>query len=221
MQWLCDPIPCCQGRVTIHVGPVRSADHIDPGHILDGVELQRYHRFARPDDAARFMVGRLMLKTIVGGLSGCRPDRVHVSLGDRERPYVAGAPDFNLSHSGDMVVLAVASEGRVGVDIEAVEREADVRKLAGRVYSQSEFAAFCNLDNTCPAVKIWCAKEALVKAIGEGLYIDPRSISLDIENPAFSTLNDNILKNCDFYVGNLLDKYVIASVLINETICTK
>lgn len=50
---------------------------------------------------------------------------LHLSYDENGRPYIAGHPhwqgDFNLSHSGNWIVLAVATNGRVGIDVEEIK----------------------------------------------------------------------------------------------------
>jgi 4'-phosphopantetheinyl transferase len=90
---------------------------------------------------------------------------------------LSGRPDpyqinFNLSHSCDMALLAVARGRNVGIDIEFCQEIGLDEVLAPEVFSQREVQAF----NQLPANKRvetfyahWTQKEAWVKAIGYGL----------------------------------------------------
>ena len=92
-----------------------------------------------------------------------------------------GKPDFrdgcgwhyNLSHSGDYVMLAVADKP-VGVDIQQIKPLA--RDIAGRFYScdEIEYLKSISSDNSSKEYleafyRIWCLKESYVKCSGEGL----------------------------------------------------
>jgi 4'-phosphopantetheinyl transferase len=78
---------------------------------------------------------------------------------------------FNLSHSGDRVLYAIARR-EVGVDLEAMERRLDYTAVAERICTPREWAAFQALP-AAQAREIffacWTRKEAVAKATGDGL----------------------------------------------------
>ncbi|WP_086824680.1 4'-phosphopantetheinyl transferase superfamily protein [Allokutzneria sp. NRRL B-24872] len=87
------------------------------------------------------------------------------------RPRVVGGPDFNLSHSGEIAVLAVSWERRVGVDVER-HRELDHLGMAARVLLPQEHARIAALpqrDQAAEFFRYWTVKEAYVKVTGQGL----------------------------------------------------
>ncbi len=89
--------------------------------------------------------------------------------GEKEKPYLKEVPDFcfNLSHSGEKVVLAVA-ELPVGVDVEKVVPR-EFSAVAARCFSieeQKKIAA-----SKAPLLefyRVWTARESAVKRRGEG-----------------------------------------------------
>jgi 4'-phosphopantetheinyl transferase len=98
------------------------------------------------------------------------------------KPYVDGSLcQFNISHSSDSLAIAV-SLSQVGVDIER-KRYVNPHQLARACMSEAERADLSLMSE--PAAleyffRIWTAKEALLKAAGLGLQIDPKQISLTI-----------------------------------------
>ena len=92
------------------------------------------------------------------------------------RPFIAsrGDVDFNLSHSGDMVVCALSvGEGRVGVDVEKNDISLPERHrehFAKRYFSPSEGVDASNV------VRAWTEKEAYLKYLGVGLTVDLKSV---------------------------------------------
>ncbi|MBA3915977.1 MAG: 4'-phosphopantetheinyl transferase superfamily protein, partial [Acidobacteriales bacterium] len=79
---------------------------------------------------------------------------------------------FNVSHSGGMILVAVASDRRVGVDIERVRSDFDVVQIAERFFSPAEHAALRKVPLPGKAeafFRCWTRKEAFIKALGEGL----------------------------------------------------
>jgi 4'-phosphopantetheinyl transferase len=91
---------------------------------------------------------------------------------------------FNLSHSGDRALLAVALDVDVGVDIEAMRPEVEFRAIAERMFSAAERAAFARLADgeLAPAFyRVWTRKEAFIKLLGDGLSfpLEDFDVSLD------------------------------------------
>lgn len=91
------------------------------------------------------------------------------------RPWLdqPGAPDFNLSDTIGGSVVAVAARGRVGVDLEHLDRRPPVDRLARRWFSAAEAEALAALEPDCAAVAflhLWTAKEAACKATGTGIF---------------------------------------------------
>lgn len=106
--------------------------------------------------------------------SGLAASELKFSLDANGKPVLTNAAvQFNLSHSGDFVLCAV-DEHPVGVDIEAVRQISP--KLIERVCS-SEESAFVRGDSS-RFLRIWTAKEAIVKQSGVGLHGDLREISV-------------------------------------------
>jgi hypothetical protein len=74
---------------------------------------------------------------------------------------------FNISHSGELVALAIAHEP-VGIDIEEIRVTRDLHRIARRFFSAEE-AERVDADAD-QFFRIWTAKEAVVKAIGSGVF---------------------------------------------------
>jgi 4'-phosphopantetheinyl transferase len=152
--------------------PARYAAVLVPGERARAARL----RFAR--DARRFIVARGQLRTILGAYAGCQPRAVRLVYGDAGKPSPApgcgpSGLRFNVSHSGDVLVIAVARM-EVGVDVEAIDAELDWRELAGLVLAPAEAAeleARPPADRTGDCLQVWTRKEAYVKALGDGLAV--------------------------------------------------
>lgn len=131
-------------------------------------------------EPSREVAGRV-LRDVLGAVLAVDPadlriDRRCARCGDAAhgKPAVAGAPDlsFSLSHSGATVVVATAFDACVGVDVEELRPRARLDRLAARVLTAPEHAAWCRLrgDERLEAfLRHWTAREAYLKAIGVGL----------------------------------------------------
>lgn len=91
------------------------------------------------------------------------------------RPFLrhAQAPDFNLSDTVGGTLIALSMTGRVGVDLERIDRRPPVSRLANRWFSAEECLV---LDALSPEqaraafLNLWTAKEASCKATGTGIF---------------------------------------------------
>lgn len=157
---------------------------------LSGDERQRAGHYRRAEDRRRYVAARGTLRCVLDG----RPQdlRFRYAPGGkpaliRERP--GAALDFNLSHAGDLVVLAVARSRRLGVDVERAGTEVDTEEIARRFFSPDEVRSLRGLPGGLRQdgfFRCWTRKEAYVKARGEGLQIalDSFDVTLDPASPA-------------------------------------
>ncbi|MBB5207676.1 4'-phosphopantetheinyl transferase family protein [Chiayiivirga flava] len=93
----------------------------------------------------------------------------------RGRPFLLAddAPDFNLSDTGGGTLVAVAQRGRVGIDLERLDRRLSHRDLARRYFADREIAALERLDDETARqafLRLWTAKESSCKATGTGIF---------------------------------------------------
>jgi 4'-phosphopantetheinyl transferase len=90
---------------------------------------------------------------------------------------------FNLSHSGERALLALGVGRPVGVDIEQ-HRALDPLALARRFFSRDEIDALDRLGGQARAeafFRCWTRKEALIKAMGDGLSFPLDSFAVQLE----------------------------------------
>jgi 4'-phosphopantetheinyl transferase len=97
--------------------------------------------------------------------------------------------DFNLSHSGDFALIAVARDHKVGVDVEHFRLDLEIEKIARRFFSEAETAELMNLPSeqrNTGYFNCWARKEAYIKAHGLGLSLplDSFDVSLTPNEPA-------------------------------------
>lgn len=145
--------------------------------ILSSQERARSRRFLFERDRARFMAARGWLRTILSSCLGTEPQRVEFGQGPKGKPRLGGefarsGLQFNLSHSKNLAVIAVAPRDRVGVDVEQLREVPQLRGLVERAFSPRERDEI----NKLPAgeqhqafFRTWTRKEACLKAAGEGI----------------------------------------------------
>lgn len=84
---------------------------------------------------------------------------------------------FNLSHSGDYMVL-IFSIVEVGIDIEYTNRNTKIEKMARRFFHPAEYETLLNLDGSNKKkhfFTLWTIKEAFLKGLGCGLSLSTSS----------------------------------------------
>ena len=162
--------------------------------VLSEDETARAARFVFDRHRARFIVGRASLRRILARYLGQAPERLNFGYGHRGKPFLKTGSDgnrlrFNLSHSGELALLAVIRARRIGVDVERIREVREHLRLAGRYFAPGEVAAIRALP---PEVQYqaffncWTRKEAYIKALGTGLAcpLDGFEVSLTPGTPA-------------------------------------
>lgn len=157
---------------------------------LKGVELltvdrrAQFDRYSYLSDKAKCLVAGLLLRRAFGS----RVNEIKIS--NKGKPYFENNDAFfNLSHSGDMVVLAVDAD-EVGIDIEQIRLVN--KRVAERCYTRDELDYLYSKSDLSEFYKLWTAKESLLKAIGSGFTVSPASFSvLPKENGLHTLLGDD------------------------------
>jgi 4'-phosphopantetheinyl transferase len=158
-------------------------------------ERMRAQKFRFKRDRRRFVVGRGVLRTILGRYLGIDSHQLRFRTTSRGKPYLAverpGSclPRFNLAHSHEVALYAFTCSREIGVDLEYVRTTLDVEELAASFFSTRENAALCSLPEPLRVeafYNCWTRKEAYLKAVGEGLTrsLDQFEVSLVPGHPA-------------------------------------
>ncbi len=148
------------------------------GHLAPD-ELERLARLNRSEVGRRWLASRGALREILAAELGTSPPAVRLELGPHGRPgFDPDAHqtnlDFNLSHSGDVALMATGRGLRVGVDVERLRRGRDPLRVANRYFSAAEVEAvraFPQAERPAAFLRYWTAKEALAKGLGLGLQV--------------------------------------------------
>lgn len=154
----------------------------------DEVERARRYKFAR--DRRRFVAARAFLRRTLAGCLSAAPEQLRFAYGRFGKPELLRGPhadtvEFNLSHTGDLALLAVTRNRRVGIDVESVRHLSDFQAVASRFFSERENAALKEIPAAGRDFGFYCCwtrKEAFLKALGEGLAcpLDSFDVSLDV-----------------------------------------
>lgn len=129
----------------------------------------------RADQGPRKIRIDRLLRRALAPLVGLPAEHLVFGREAKGRPFLRHdrAPDFNLSDTLGGTLIAVTTSGRIGVDLERLDRLPPVNKLAERWFSREEAAALLGLspeDARVAFLQLWTAKEASCKATGTGIY---------------------------------------------------
>lgn len=196
VRWVPAPPRCVLEPNQIHVWRVQLAVPRDELERLQAFlsprDRQKAQRFAHDVHRHRYVVSHGALRAILGRYLDRDPAQLEFVYGPHGKPRLA-APNadsplhFNLSHSGDLALVAVAADRELGVDLERLRADLAVLKLARRFFAPAEAAALARLaeDELIPAFcRMWVRKEALLKAFGEGISRNLARIEVDAEHHA-------------------------------------
>ena len=145
-------------------------------HLLDAAERRRAAGFLRIEDFARFVIGRSLVRRILALHFRSSPSDLVFESDRFGRPRIvspaAAGADFNISHSGRWILVALSSGRRVGVDIEGIRSNLDTGAIMNELFTPAErvsVAALSGEGRERAFFWYWTRKEALAKAIGIGL----------------------------------------------------
>ncbi len=188
------PIPSCPSRRTpaemlslsdrdVHVWTARLdlAPRQVPGfaETLSDDEQARASRFSFERDRTRFIVGRGVLRTLLGRYVNLAPGCLAFRYSPHGKPAVSIGPGgralrFNVAHSGGLALYAITLGREIGIDLERIRADFASDQIAERFFSRGEVAALRALS---PARRrkafftCWTRKEAYIKARGRGLSL--------------------------------------------------
>jgi len=135
-------------------------------------ERERAARYHQEADRHRHLIGRAVARLALGRLLGIAPTAVVFHLSAFGKPSCEDGPSFNIAHSGDEVLIALASCGRLGVDVEAIGDLPDLFSVARASFVAAEVSALASQPPQAQLrhfYRIWSRKEAILKALGIGI----------------------------------------------------
>lgn len=142
--------------------------------LLSADEIARADRFYREPLRDRYVASRGMLRTILSRVVGRPPDVLDFEHNEHGKPHLPDGPSFNLSHTRDHLIVAVARAGRLGVDLERIRPVPELESLVRRFLAPDEVDELMALpepERLRAFLRGWTRKEAFVKALGRGLSV--------------------------------------------------
>jgi 4'-phosphopantetheinyl transferase len=143
--------------------------------------------YKKQDDINRLTAGKYLLKKILeeGGSTGLL-DKYQVD--EMGKPFIPDISNFNISHSGQVVVCALLNaEGKIGIDVEKI-RTVEIENFNKQFSPPEMMKILADHDPQQKFFDYWTMKEAVMKADGRGMRIPLHSIRLKVDH---ATIDDS------------------------------
>ncbi len=143
--------------------------------LLSPDERAQRQRLVFEHDRRLATLSRGMRRLLLARETGVSPDALLFQHGTYGKPELTSDPDvrFNVSHSGNVVAIALARGREVGIDVEAIRADRDLDAIASYSFSDRERR---DLAALAPELYVqgfygcWTQKEAFLKLLGAGLH---------------------------------------------------
>ncbi len=157
--------------------------------LLSAEERARAERFKFAQHRERFIISHGFKRSVLANYLNTEPTHIHYKKGEKGKPSLlvdeSEKPTltFNLSHTEDVTLLAVARGQEVGVDIEYSGRKTDWLSIGQRFFTKVEQQALFSLSQAQQKTaffQLWTRKEAYMKVLGSGLSLAPTTFTLTV-----------------------------------------
>lgn len=172
-------------RIKIYATQLNTSDTLDKyDFILSCLTYEKRKRvlsLKQRQDQLRSLKGEWLARSLLSTILSLPLKKLIFELNNYGKPYIKepGGIYFNISHSGDWIVCAIASE-KIGIDIERIE-SIDFSILSTCLSkNEMEYLYSKPAENQLLLFyDLWTLKESFYKCIGEGFFIPLNSISID------------------------------------------
>jgi 4'-phosphopantetheinyl transferase len=176
--------------------------------MLSETERERMGRYRSIDAAGRYVITRALVRRVLGERLGLNPREVDVRVTDLGKPVVSADMHFNVSHSGDLILMALSADRAVGIDVERRRHVERAGALIARWLTPAEQGSVRDLvtggmSESDAFLRVWSGKEARLKAIGVGIS---GATSADLGDVVAVALDDMLPRSAtvaEDYVGSV------------------
>jgi 4'-phosphopantetheinyl transferase len=170
------------GAVHIHYADRRSFSDAAVAALVTAEDRQRVAVAMHPRRSAEYLAGRALLRHALVQHLGRHAASFRLETGSDGKPSCVDGPAISVSHSGAIVVCALADCPAIGVDVETGTPR-QLAAVAERYFTREE-ARWLDADPEPRFRMLWVLKEAYLKCVGLGLAGGLSSLECGIEPPA-------------------------------------
>ncbi len=184
-------------------------------NFVDPSKQIKLRRFFRTEDKLRGLFADLLIRHLIMQRVGL--DHKDISFGTNEygKPYLIDFDDFhfNISHSGEWVVVAI-DDRPVGVDVEEIQ-DIDL-DIAKNYFSDIEHRDLMAKKNPNDYFfTLWSLKESYIKILGKGLSHPLNAFSIEFVND-----NEIVIKENGHPIEDILFKQYDIDARYKMGVCT-
>jgi 4'-phosphopantetheinyl transferase len=201
LDWCAPPLELALPVRTVHVWRIDlDLETLRLGRLeqdLSADERLRAARFRFTLDRERFVAARGLLREILALYLNVTARQLSFGYGPNGKPFLAehDALRFNVAHSLNVALVAVAYEREVGVDIEHARYDIAVEEVAETVFSTQEKHTLSRLEGEAKRttfLQFWTRKEAYIKADGRGMSLLLEHIDVSVPTNRVAVLDENM-----------------------------
>lgn len=145
--------------------------------LLNKEEQSRANQLKIENKRLQFVLTRGVLKDLLAEKLKLAPLEIKLNYAEHGKPFLSPEInpeniEFNVSHSNDYAAIAISKNVKLGIDVEQIRSDMDFDNLAKRFFSKDEYEYLMSLEKEGKQTaffSIWSAKEAFIKAQGDGV----------------------------------------------------
>ncbi len=171
----------------IFVFDIESNSSIVDSSIIPMEQLRKIEKFRDAKNRTKRLIARIFLFNYCKINYGLEDFSFEYTNNQRPR-FKSAKLDFSISYSRDMVAIAISTKGIIGLDIEYMDSSIVSKDVAREFMSSVEYETFTGLKKDAMKryfYEKWTSKESFLKASGNGLYIDPKTITNDLSKTIY------------------------------------
>lgn len=148
--------------------------------LLSADEITRLDRLKVEDKKGQFLISRGMTRSILSAYLDLHPRSLEIKCSPAGKPYLEKTNiSFNVSHSRDYLLIGVSTLPGIGLDIQEMYPITGLETIIPRYFNPAEQEYLAELPAALDGFfTLWTAKEAYLKAVGEGFTGDPKRVSI-------------------------------------------
>lgn len=192
--------------------------------ICDSDDILKAFNFYQNKDKIRYLISRYLLKNLLFNYLKISSFKIKFELNAFSKPSInklmnPNELQFNISHSGEYIAIALSNNDPIGIDVEYIDDKIDMESLKDHffsTYEKEKWRQLNNLEKHKYFYHVWSCKESILKGIGTGLSYPPVDISFSFDEKGepkiinakvceyennFDLWTTKMIKNPDNYVG--------------------
>ncbi|MGO4572480.1 4'-phosphopantetheinyl transferase family protein [Microvirga sp. 2TAF3] len=143
------------------------------------LEHARLKRLRRDEDRLAYRLNHGFLRLVLAGEAGCAPGAIAFTTSPRDKPVCLNGLYFNMSHTGNLTVVAVSRETDVGVDVETLVPGQGPNGSVPMAVADEDLYVLPLLSGVCGHAEtiLWSIKEAALKLTGY-VMVEPDHVAV-------------------------------------------